>query len=149
MSEEVEEHKPNPVVLFLDDDENRTKAFVSLVPYAKCAPTAKGIIKLLQEHIDKKIKIDCLFLDHDLGGEIYVDSDREDCGMEVVRWLVFNLIKRSEINIIFIHTMNPSASESMFDALRAAGLDARKLPFHMVLKELKAAATTPLSLDMV
>mgnify|MGYP003501848970 CR=1 FL=1 len=132
------EHKSNPVVLFLDDDENRTKAFVSLVPYAKCATTAAGMIKLLHEHIAKKIKIDSLFLDHDLGGEVYVDSNREDCGMEVVRWLCANLIKPEEINTVVVHTMNPSASTNMRAALIEAGLRTITLPFHLVLGGLKA-----------
>lgn len=131
------EHKSNPVVLFLDDDENRTKAFVSLVPFAKCVATAADMIRLLIHHTTNKIKVDSLFLDHDLGGEVYVDSSREDCGMEVVRWLCNNHIDKEEVNNIYVHTMNPAASESMYHTLLEADLRVAVLPFHLVLKTLK------------
>ena len=74
--------------LFLDDDEIRTKNFISEVPSAETVKTAEECINKLKEN-----DYDCVFLDHDLGGETYVSSKREDCGMEVVRWIKENLPK--------------------------------------------------------
>jgi hypothetical protein len=60
-------------------------------------------------------------LDHDLGGEVFVDPDREDCGMEVVRWIV----KHSpEIDFIKIHTANHLVAPKMIKSLRDAGYEA-------------------------
>ena len=95
------------------------------------------MIRLLIHHTTNKIKVDSLFLDHDLGGEVYVDSSREDCGMEVVRWLCNNHIDKEEVNNIYVHTMNPAASESMYHTLLEADLRVAVLPFHLVLKTLK------------
>jgi CheY-like chemotaxis protein len=59
-------------------------------------------------------------LDHDLGGEVFVDSDREDCGMEVVRWIVKN---NPAIRRINIHTANHMAAPQMIASLIHAGYE--------------------------
>jgi hypothetical protein len=60
-------------------------------------------------------------LDHDLGGEVFVDSSREDCGMEVVRWIVKH---NPEIDFIKIHTANHLTAPEMIKSLRDAGYEA-------------------------
>lgn len=117
-------------LLFLDDDEKRITAFIKKVPSAKIYRTAEGIIKAI-ENTDI---IDVLFLDHDLGGEIMVDSNRPDTGMEVVRYIEAN---KPAINHIFIHTMNPVASIEMYNRLLKLGYDAIRLPFPMLLGSIK------------
>jgi hypothetical protein len=68
-----------------------------------------------------------LCLDHDLGGEVYVDPSRPDCGMEVVRWMAEN---RPEVGRVIIHSLNTSASLEMERQLRAAGYaDVRQCAF--------------------
>ena len=62
-------------ILFLDDCRFRTSRFRSNIPSATLTSTAKECINEL-----KNDSWDIVFLDHDLGGEIYVNSDREDCG---------------------------------------------------------------------
>lgn len=116
-------------VLFLDDDINRETAFLRLVPSAHCTPTSYGMIKLLQIHRD----IDCLFLDHDLGGEVFVDSGREDCGMEVVRYLCEN---KYNIKQIFVHSLNAVAAKEMALKLRDTGWYDKvyAVPFYNVVK---------------
>ena len=71
--------------LFMDDDPERRRKFVSMFPASTCVANVADCIRMLQEG-----QFVTLFLDHDLGGETLVDSDREDCGMEVVRWLQKN-----------------------------------------------------------
>jgi hypothetical protein len=68
-------------ILFLDDDPARAEIFLAENPDAIWVETASDCIARLEEPWDE------VHLDHDLGGERFVDLSREDCGMEVVRWL--------------------------------------------------------------
>ncbi len=115
-----------PVYLFLDDDPLRTKRFLSKVPSAHTAETVPGIIKL----IEKYDHIHTLFLDHDLGGETFVSSRRDDCGMEVARFLHRN---KKNIDLIVVHSMNNPAAEQMAGMLRDAKYDVEVIPFHLLL----------------
>lgn len=60
-------------------------------------------------------KWDAVFLDHDLGGETYVDSSQPNTGSEVVRWIVDN---QPEIGIIVLHTLNTPARLQMAASLK-------------------------------
>ena len=107
-------------ILFLDDDPERTSAFLGAYPEAKCVETAEGCIKQL------RYRWDIVCLDHDLGGEIYVDSSREDCGMEVVRW-----VRKHQplVDNFVVHTYNTGAAQIMVKELRASGYRVIRLPF--------------------
>lgn len=65
-------------------------------------------------------------LDHDLNGESYVDSSRQDCGMEVVRWISAN---KPTIGTVNVHSWNDGASEAMVDALRDCGYSVERRRF--------------------
>ena len=114
-------------ILFLDDDENRIEAFKK-----KTSPgwdititkTAKETIDVLKNNNSWNY----VFLDHDLGGQVFVDSDREDCGMEVVRWITRN---RPEIELIIVHSWNEPASKRMISDLEMAGYNVVYSPFGM------------------
>ena len=68
-------------ILFLDDDPTRGVEFLTDNPDAVWVETVADCIRALREPWDE------VHLDHDLGGEHFVDHDRDDCGMAVVRWL--------------------------------------------------------------
>lgn len=123
----------NPKVLFLDDNKNRTKRFCSELPFAHTAETAQGMIELIQKHRNEKI--DFIFLDHDLGGEVMVSSNREDCGMEVVRWLVTN---KTNVEQVIAHTLNYDAGKEMVAKLREVGYEAMHVPFIRLMQTIKA-----------
>ena len=110
-------------VLFLDDDANRTKIFLSKVLFADSAENAKDCIGILS-----KKSFNIVFLDHDLSGEKMVNSDREDCGMEAVRWIVEN---KPQIDQIIIHSLNYPAAQEMRKKLQDVGYDAVNVPFMM------------------
>lgn len=76
---------------------------------------------------------DDVYLGHDLGGEVYVDSLRNDCGMEVVRWIVEN---KPKLGRIVVHTMNVIAGIAMCRSLKLAGYDAARQPFNQLTREL-------------
>lgn len=116
------------IVLFLDDDENRTKVFVSKIPRARTAPDVPSIVGLIERSIADHEPVSYLFLDHDLGGEIHVDSGREDTGMEVVRYLEKNNLQE-HIREVIVHSHNEPAATEMLYKLWDAKYRAKRIPF--------------------
>lgn len=108
-------------LLFLDDDPERQKKFRSNCPWSTIVSTTiEAIDKLRQE----QFRVVCL--DHDLGGEIMVDSDREDTGMEVVRWIVNN---KPAIDLIIVHSLNYNGAICMESALNHHKYKVIRIPF--------------------
>ena len=110
------------MIIILEDDDNRIEKFVSLFPSAQIVKTAKECIELLENN-----GCDRLFLDHDLGGEIYVDTNYQNTGSEVVRWIEIN---KPEIKEIVVHSYNSSAALMMMNALLKSGYNAQRIPFN-------------------
>jgi hypothetical protein len=108
-------------VLFLDDDENRQYAFRSNVPSAKRVYNAADAIAALPANSWHYV-----FLDHDLGGNIFQDSSESNTGMEVVRFLCENKLP---IEKIIVHSLNTSAANYMCIDLERAGYTVIRLPF--------------------
>lgn len=117
----------NPRVLFLDDvrgafdsAESFIRSFVgySLIDIAKTAEEAIAALSKNNYHV--------VFLDHDLGGEAFVDSDRKDTGMEVVRYLEKN---KTDVSQIVVHSWNIVAAKEMVRRLRLAGYSVMYQPF--------------------
>jgi len=116
-------------ILFLDDNPVRLKMFRSAVPSAKMVTTASECIEALKE------KWDWVFLDHDIGGEIYASANRADTGMEVVRHIFDN---RPEIGHIVVHSHNVPAAKLMVSLLEDAQYDVTKSPFSFKSHEIIA-----------
>ena len=114
-------------ILFLDDDPVRARAFLLRRPDAVWVQTAEDCIARLEEFWDQ------VHLDHDLGGEVFVDSNRPDCGMEVVRWLCTAPKARFENTVFIIHTYNAEAGETMVRSLRDSNYQAVYRPFGVDL----------------
>lgn len=112
-------------VLFLDDNPRRTEMFLAALVDSghtiDTCETAKDCIELLQSN-----SYDCIRLDHDLGGEYWVESERDDCGMAVVRWIVEN---KPQIPKIIIHSHNVKAAKEMCRQLREAKYVTLYIPF--------------------
>lgn len=115
-------------ILFLDDSSERTKTFSSKVPYAKTFLSALQIINELA----KGEKNDIVFLDHDLGEQQFQNSDEENCGMEVVRWMVKNNLT---VKNIIVHSLNFNAAMEMVNKLKNAGYKARYVSFLILMSE--------------
>jgi hypothetical protein len=110
-------------ILFLDDDPDRARAFLGRHPEAVWVQTAGECIARLAERWDQ------VHLDHDLGGEIFVDSSREDCGMEVVRWLCSQPQEPLPNTWFFVHSHNADAGDLMVRSLLQHGYQAVYQPF--------------------
>lgn len=109
-------------VLFLDDDPNRIQKFTRHVPTAHVATNAQEMIELLQATPEA----DYVFLDHDLGGETFVDTRETNTGSEVVRWIGQN---RPQVGQFVVHSLNHPAAYRMTEDLRGMGYAVMKVPF--------------------
>jgi hypothetical protein len=110
-------------ILFLDDDPERGVEFITLNPDAIWVETAADCVRALHEPWDE------VHLDHDLGGERYVDHDRDDCGMAVVRWLCDEPRLHLQAAVFVIHTHNPGAALAMIFQLQSMGYTVQERPF--------------------
>lgn len=115
-----------PRILFLDDNKYRHKTVKSHLLHDE-AYTVEDAVRLLQEK-----KYDAVFLDHDLGGEEMVSSDREDTGMTVAKWMVEN---KYETKLVVVHSCNPGGAANMTSLLRQAGYEVVQTPFTSLIAQ--------------
>lgn len=113
-------------ILFLDDNPTRTEKFIREIPWADCVFCAQDCIDYLKDNEN----LTALFLDHDLGGKVYVEENEKNTGSEVVRYLIDNPKK---IEWIIIHTLNFPASLNMESKLQQFNYDVIKIPFTELL----------------
>lgn len=99
----------------LEDDPRRIEIFrKALARHAvSYVETARACIELLETE-----KFDVVFLDHDLGGEVYVDRNNTNTGSEVVRWLKLHIEDLDPCFIIHSHNTD-EAMNMEFDLKRA------------------------------
>jgi len=114
-------------LLFLDDEEYRHDQFRE--KYGRRgrfslfhAHTAKEAIAYLERY-----KFAVIFLDHDLGGQVYVASS-DGTGYEVAKWLSERYSKHQGSKII-IHSWNQIGAKNMHSILRQAGYWVSIAPF--------------------
>lgn len=119
-------------VLFLDDNPDRINKFTRHVPTAHIATDAQEMIELLEATPEA----DFVFLDHDLGGQEFVDTRDTNTGSEVVRWIKRN---RPQVGQFVVHSLNHPAGRRMEDDLRGMGYAVVKVPFtHLNFQALEA-----------
>lgn len=111
-------------VLMLDDDRSRLAAVRSRLPSVTTCETAAGCIALLAGGGWTDV-----LLDHDLGGEVYVDPDLPNTGSAVARWLAANPDRFRDTRFV-IHSFNPAGAANMTGLLAAAGLSVVRAPFN-------------------
>ena len=107
-------------MLILEDDNGRIDQFRKNLIGHKVITTdqAHECIDLLKEH-----EWDILFLDHDLGGEAFVNSDNKNTGAEVARFL--NEHPKYKPEIVIVHSLNPVGAKLMTDLITGS----RRIPY--------------------
>jgi hypothetical protein len=110
-------------ILFLDDDPQRAEIFLAQNPEAVWVETVDACIARLEEEWDE------VHLDHDLGGERFVDLSRDDCGMAVVRWLCLSPRPHLVRTHFLVHSHNPMAAKMMAMQIHVAGFRVESRPF--------------------
>jgi CheY-like chemotaxis protein len=110
-------------VLVVEDDVERQNWFLKRFfgQTVDLASTAAQGIRLLTEN-----RYDGVFLDYDLTPEHSAGQWDDSTGYAVACHLAQNPQRRA---IICVHSMNPSGSQRMVDALRSAGVHVEHLPF--------------------
>ncbi len=122
------------MILFLDDDPYRAALAYQRWPEDKKSNTiwtrtAEEAIDVLRDY-----ELSEAHLDHDLGGEHFVNSAREDCGMEIVRWLESRPTAELQKFLtckFTVHSWNIPAGREMTERLTKLGLKATQTPFGM------------------
>ena len=116
-------------IMFLDDDPNRhTQLMSALVGFDSSvdwAQTAQEAIKFLSSN-----EYDIIYLDHDLGGKIMVESG-EETGYEVAKWINDNM---ENLPPIVIHSLNPVGVQNMLNVLPTA----KAIPFYTLIIKLRS-----------
>jgi len=89
------------------------------------ATTSDEAVKKLQE----QDSWDILMLDHDLGGEIFVESTKENTGYQVAKFIKEKDIKFEKC---ILHSMNPVGIKNMAEELAGLGR-VNKIPFFLMM----------------
>jgi len=110
-------------VLFLDDDPKRAERFLRDVPAAVWVKSVAECLPRLVEAWDE------VHLDHDLEGKTLVDTNREDSGMEIIRWLCKEPRPHLSQTRFFVHTHNLVAGLLMVLQMHESGYKAEFRPF--------------------
>jgi len=108
-------------VLVLEDDPSRIAQFRNMSDEITIVSTVSEAIQLLTDYTWRT-----LYLDHDLNKESFVDSDRIDCGMELVRWITKN---KPIIPSIIVHSANRKGSNLMYQTLKEVGYNVVQSPW--------------------
>lgn len=112
-------------VLFLDDDFRRTDEFLARMRAQPCTLVTVTTVEECIVRLGER-SYDLVLLDHDLGGETFVDSARDDTGMEVVRWLKGNPGDHAGF---VVHSMNAVAAAAMYFELSGMGYPVHQAVF--------------------
>lgn len=112
-------------ILFLDDDHSRHIYFQRLLNYDKHEITVAYTSKQAIEKL-KLYEFDIVYLDHDLGGQMYQDS-KEGTGFEVAQFISKNINNKSMQKII-IHSYNSVGAQNMLNELY--GFNVKYVPYN-------------------
>ena len=121
-------------IFILEDDVGyRVPIFKERLAHQKLyfAETAQEGIKLLEKLTEDGVELDYIFLDHDLGGKIFVSSSEENCGVTVAQFISDEGIKTKKG--VILHTQNPWGATNMRDILPYAKI----IPFPNLIKQMK------------
>lgn len=107
-------------IFILEDDMERIKLFWE---YGKAHDLT--VVTSVSEAIKHwKPPYDLVLLDHDLGGEHYVDSEKENTGYQFVKYLTSIEYGTYEPPKFIVHSFNYQGALNMTIELRTAGFDA-------------------------
>lgn len=115
-------------IFIVEDNNERIETFKEMfadIPEAELfiTTTASEAKKVLEEN--KDLAWDMLFLDHDLGGRVYVESADQNTGYQVAKFIKDNDIKY--YNAV-THSLNPMGAANIQGILK----DCNHIPFNLL-----------------
>lgn len=115
-------------LLFLDDNPDRHIAFDIIIGGIECHVdhvwTADECIYALSQNEP----YDCAFLDHDLGGKVFVKEEKGS-GSEVAKFIGSELSVDRHPRQIVVHSWNPKGAERMLGYIEPSGIPTNYVPF--------------------
>jgi CheY-like chemotaxis protein len=73
--------------------------------------------------------IQLMLLDHDLGNQIWVDSNEDNTGYQFVKKLIENQLQKN--SLYYIHSSNPIGANKMLNLLLDNKFDGIWFPYHL------------------
>jgi CheY-like chemotaxis protein len=122
-------------IFVLEDNIDRITLFHKYLPllfpeasfvFAESAQEASCLLR-------KEKYFDIAFLDHDLGGKAFVDSEEENTGYQVVKMMLDRNITCGQV---VVHSMNPAGAANMV-ALFSPEVRVDYIPFPSLLDYFK------------
>ncbi|KPJ88909.1 MAG: hypothetical protein AMS17_03875 [Spirochaetes bacterium DG_61] len=99
-------------VLILEDSEERRRVFRKQLS-ARCDLYFFDRVEEAKRALDRFGPFALIYLDHDLDGRIYVDSEEENTGYQLAKYIAHKNLKAE----IIIHTMNLRGAARMREVL--------------------------------
>lgn len=128
-------------IFVLDDSGERQNVFLHFLSEGNQVFTAysqQEAIKVLK----KEKEFDIIFLDHDLGGGIYMESHEDNTGWWVAKYIAENGIKSKRI---IIHTLNYPGAKNMQCLLPTA----QHIPFTLLVEKFRYLVSSKSVVDWI
>jgi len=115
-------------IFILEDNQERIKFFKQLFKFQEVyfAETVKQA-----KNYCIKNEFSIMFLDHDLGNEIWVNSKEENTGYQFIKKLVDNKLQKN--CLFYVHSSNPIGANKILNYLLDNNYDGIWLPWHIVV----------------
>ena len=102
---------------------------------------SEDVSTAISKYKDTGMDCDVIFLDHDLGGRVYVESQEENTGYQFAKWLRFNDPNIDKKKII-LHTCNSVGADNMKNELPIASA----YPYYLLADFLRSCSPDVLNL---
>lgn len=118
-------------VFILEDSQDRVKEFKKRLE--GCDVFITDNVKEAKKNF-KENEWDLIFLDHDLGGEAFVDISDPNTGSAFASWLTTQL-EPGTSTPIFIHSANNPGARNMSNILKHKRINSHRTPFIWLQSE--------------
>lgn len=122
-----------PIIVILEDDPNRMEQFYKKLEGRAIIHHFEDVDpceEFLRDNRANENNISMIFLDHDLGGEIFVSSSSHNTGFTMA--LKIRDIYHGGYPEVIIHSMNPAGAKNINDVLPTG----QRIPFSALIRGL-------------
>lgn len=115
-------------ILLLEDNPKRIEWFetIFIKENLMVATSVDQAIDFLESYSD----ISELYLDHDLDGRIFVNSEEPNTGYQLAKYIADS---GRIFHRIFVHSMNPYGASNMYNVLKGSATELAMVPFPILM----------------